>query len=153
VTRFSAHNHSEATLAADSQAVWKVLTDPDLLVRLTPNLTRIDADGDRWTWHLTRIPILSTAIQPSFTEVMSFEDGRRIEFAHDTDRTEERTGVEGVYLLTPRGERTHVAIDLTVWVELSLPAISKPAVQSTMHAFLAGTGRVFGRNMRRHLER
>lgn len=151
MTRFSAHNHSEATLAAGPAAVWEVLTDPDLLVRMTPNLHRIDTDGDRWTWHLTRVPVLSTAIQPSFTEVMSFEDQRRIGFVHDSSRTEERTGVEGEYLLTPDGDRTHVAIDLTVWVELRLPGVSRPAVQSTMHAFLAGTGRVFGRNMRRHL--
>jgi carbon monoxide dehydrogenase subunit G len=151
VTRFRAHNHSEATLDADRDAVWAVLTDPDLLVRLTPNLTRIDTDGDRWTWHLTRIPVLSTALRPSFTVVMTFEDGRRIDFAHDESRTEEQTGVEGEYLLSPEGERTHVAIDLTAWADLPLPSVSRPAVQSTMHAFLVGTGRVFGRNMRRHL--
>lgn len=151
MTRFQAHNHSEATLAADTTAVWKVLTDPDLLVRMTPNLSRIDTDGDRWTWHLTRVPVLSTAIQPSFTELMDFEEGRRIGFVHDSARDDERAGVDGEYLLTPEGDRTRVAIDITVWVDLPLPRVSRPAVQSAMHAFLAGTGRVFGRNMRRHL--
>ncbi|QZY30650.1 SRPBCC family protein [Nocardioides coralli] len=151
MNRFQAHTHSDATLAADTAAVWAVLTDPDLLVRMTPNLTRIDTDGDRWTWHLTRIPVLSTAIQPSFTERMEFEEGRRIGFTHDGDEERERTGAEGEYLLTAEGDRTRVAIDITIWVDLPLPRVSRPAVQSTMHAFLAATGRVFSRNMRRHL--
>jgi len=64
VNRFHARNRSVATLAATEDQVWDILVDPDLLVRFTPNLKSIDVDGDRWTWHLTRLPVLSAAIEP-----------------------------------------------------------------------------------------
>jgi carbon monoxide dehydrogenase subunit G len=151
VTRFSAQTTSEATLDAAPERVWTVLTDPELLPRLTPYLTRIDADGKHWTWHLTRIPVLSTAIQPSFTELMDFEEQRRIGFTHDPGHADERTGVDGEYRLHPAGEGTRVAIDLTIWVELPLPGLARPAVQTVMHTVIAGMGRIFAGNMRRHL--
>jgi carbon monoxide dehydrogenase subunit G len=152
VNRFHAHNASQATLAATPDRLWDVLTDPHLLVRFTPNLRRIDVDGDRWTWHLTRIPVLSHAIEPSFTEVMDLEEPHRITFRHDSAQVDERAGVNGEYLLRPVDERsTHVAIDLGIWVDLPIPRVARPAVQRVMGTVVAGMGYRFGQNLRRHL--
>ena len=151
MNRFHARNQSEATLRATPDEVWAILTDPDLLVRFTPNLRSIDVDGDRWTWHLTRIPVLSSAIEPSFTEVMELDQPKRIRFTHDDARADERAGVDGEYLLEPVGEGTHVAIDLGIWVDLPLPRLSRPAVERVMSTVVAGMGYRFGQNVRRYL--
>lgn len=151
MNRFSARNKSQADLRSAPEDVWAVLTDPDLLVRFTPYLKRIDVDGDRWTWHLTRIPVLSATIDPTFTELMTFTELRRIGFTHDPARPDERTGVEGEYLLTPRGSGTHVAIDLEIWCDLPLPRIARPAVSAAMHTVVAAMGRFFAHNMTKHL--
>lgn len=151
MNRFSARNRSEAVLRSAPQEVWKVLTDPQLLVRMTPNLRAIDVDGDRWTWHLSRIPVLSATITPTFTEVMSFEEQRRIGFTHDRSMPDERTGVEGEYLLTPAGNGTRVSIDLRIDCDLPLAAMTRPAVETAMRTVVAAMGRRFGANMMRHL--
>jgi carbon monoxide dehydrogenase subunit G len=151
VNRFRARNRSEATLESPPERVWGVLTDPDLLARLTPYLERIDVDGDRWTWTLTRIPVLHVTVVPTFTEVMTFEETSRIVFEHDPARPDERTGVEGSYSLTPHGAGTHVAIDLEVWTDLPLPRVSRVAVETVMHGVVAAMGHRFAHNMLRHL--
>lgn len=151
MNRFRARNTSEATLRSSPEQVWDVLTDPVLLPRLTPYLKSIDVDGDRWIWNLTRIPVMSATITPTFTEVMTFEERSRIGFAHDPEKTAERTGVEGTYLLTPDGSGTHVAIDLEIWCDLPLPRISRLAVETVMHGVVAGMGKRFASNMLRHL--
>ena len=151
MTRFSASNSSAATLKSSRADVWKALTDPELLPRLTPYLQRIDVDGDRWTWQMTKIPILGKSIGSTFTEVMTFDEPTRITFAHDPERPEERTGVEGEYLLRPEGSGTHVAIDLEIWCDLPLPKISRIAVETVMHGVVAAMGRRFAHNMLRHL--
>jgi carbon monoxide dehydrogenase subunit G len=152
VTRFHAHNRSSATLAATPEQVWEVLTDPDLIVRFTPNLRRIDVDGDRWTWHLTRIPVLSAAVEPSFTELMTYDAPRRIDFRHDPARTDEQAGVDGEYLLEPVPGGTEVTIDLSIWVELPLPRLLRPAVERVMSTVVAGMGLRFGQHVRKHLD-
>lgn len=151
MTRFHAHDRSEAVLDASAAEVWRVLVDPDLLVEFTPYLRRIDVDGDRWTWHLSRIPVLGRAIEPSFTEVMELDPPRRIVFRHDPDRTEEHAGVDGEYTLTPAGTGTRVTIDLAIWVDMPFPRLSRPAVQAVMSTVVAGMGMRFGQRMRRHL--
>lgn len=151
MNRFRARNQSEATLRSSQDEVWEVLTDPTLLPELTPYLHRIDVDGDRWTWNLTHIPVMSATVAPTFTEVMTFDEPTRITFAHDPGRPEERTGVEGEYLLRPEGSGTHVAIDLEIWCDLPLPRISRIAVETVMHGVVAAMGRRFAHNMLRHL--
>lgn len=151
MTRFSARNVSDAVLRATPEEVWAILTDPELLVRFTPNLKRIDADGDVWTWHLTRIPVLSSAIEPSFTELMEFDRPQRITFKHDETRTEEKAGVVGEYFLEPVTGGTHVSIDLEIWVELPFPRVARPAVERVMSGVVAGMGFRFGQNVRRYL--
>lgn len=156
MNRFRARNQSEATLHSSQDKVWEVLTDPTLLPELTPYLHRIDVDGDRWTWHLTHIPVMSATVAPTFTEVMTFDEPTRITFAHDLARPEERTGVEGEYVLRPETNPdgslgTHVCIDLEIWCDLPLPRLSRIAVETVMHGVVAAMGRRFAHHMLRHL--
>lgn len=151
MNRFRARNTSTATLRSSPDKVWDVLTDPELLPVLTPYLKRIEVDGDRWTWHLTHIPVMSATVMPVFTEVMTFDEPSRIVFAHDPAKTEERTGVEGSYDLTPAGTGTRVAIDLEIWCDLPLPRLSRIPVETVMHGVVAAMGKRFASNMLRHL--
>ena len=151
MTRFTAHNRSSATLKSSRTEVWKALTDPTLLPELTPYLRRIDVDGDRWTWHMAKIPVLGRTIGTSFTEVMTFDEPNRIQWTHDDSRTDETTSVEGEYRLEDAGSGTHVSIDLGVTSELPFPRISRPAVEAAMAAVMAGMGRVFAHHLLKHL--
>lgn len=158
MNRFHAHNRSEAILDATPDRVWSILTDTDLLVRFTPYLKHIDVgpcEGaeECWTWHLTRIPVLSSAIEPSFTELMEFDEPQRIVFRHDSSRPDEHAGVDGEYLLSPEGRCTRVTIDLGIWVDLPMPKVARPAVERVMNTVVAGMGYRFGQNVRRHLQR
>ena len=75
----------------------------ELLPELTPYLHRIDVDGDRWTWHVAKVPLLGKSIGTTFTEVMTFEEPHRIGFTHDKERVggaERRRG-----RVHPRGRR------------------------------------------------
>lgn len=148
---FTAHNHSEADIDASQEQVWAALTDPDLLTQLTPFLSEIEADGDRWIWTLTAIPVLTKQYSPRFTEVMTFEPLERITFTHDLLATQDTAGTEGYYLLTPNGGRTHLVIDLQVSVDLPLPRFAKLAVETAMHAVMAGMGSRFASNLLAHL--
>lgn len=151
MTRFSSTSRSTAQLAFERERVWAALSDPDLLPRLTPNLKRIDADGDRWTWHLGQIPVMGRSLGISFTEVMAFDEPERIDFTHDDDATGEKTWVEGSYLLTEHPEGSEVSIDLTVTADLPFPRLARPGVETAMATVMAGMGRGFGRNLQRHL--
>ncbi len=151
MTRFSASNQSEATLKSSQGDIWKALTDPTLLPELTPYLHRIDVDGDRWTWHVAKVPILGKSIGSTFTEVMTFDEPDRIGFAHDSERSEEQTEVNGEYRLRPDGSGTHVAIDLGVTVELPFPKAMRRPVERSIATVMALMGRRFARNLLRHL--
>jgi uncharacterized protein YndB with AHSA1/START domain len=157
VTSFSVSTTSSATVATDRQRVWDALTDPHLLPRLTPYLRRIephaDARGERWTWHLVRVPVLGSLVSPSFTEVMSYDEPSRIDFVHDPERPDEKAGVEGRYTLKESASGTDLAIDLTITVDLPFPGIARPAVRAAMRAVIATMGARFSHNLVRHLER
>lgn len=152
MTEFTVRNQSAATVAAGRGDVWRALTDPDLLPRLTPYLEHIDADGDRWTWHLVRIPVLGAVVAPTFTEVMRFDEPSRIRFEHDPARDDERAGVAGDYRLTEKRDGTHLAIDLGISVDLPFPGLAGPAVRTAMKGVVAGMGHRFSANLVRHLE-
>ena len=149
---FSAVTQAEALVPADRAAIWAVLTDPELLPRLTPFLTSIETEGDCWTWHMGRIPLLGTSITPAFTEQMTFTPHERIDYHHQPpDGARERAGVTGHYLLAAEEGGTRLATSLTVKVELPLPRLATPAVTLAMNGVLATMGDRFSRNLLRHL--
>ncbi len=83
VHRFSATTVSDAVVHADRHAIWEAITDPDVLPELTPLLKHINAGGDLWHWELSRVNVLGIVIDPTFTERMTFVDGRRIDYHHE----------------------------------------------------------------------
>jgi carbon monoxide dehydrogenase subunit G len=152
VTCFEATVDSVADISAPRDDVWKALTDADLLPRLTPLLSKIDVDGDRWRWHMMKIAALGVSVIPVFTETMHFEDGKRIEYNHTPpDGKRERAGAEGVYELSDVDGGTHLAISLTLRVDLPLPKASARAVQRVMRSTMNRTGEKFSQNLLGHL--
>jgi carbon monoxide dehydrogenase subunit G len=152
MTRFTASNQSAATLKSARPKIWEALTDPTLLPKLTPYLQRIDVDGDRWTWQVTKVPVLGKNIGSTFTEVMSLDEQTRIRFTHDKEKTDEQTEVQGEYHLEDRSDGgTRVSIDIEVTVELPFPKAMRRPVEGAMKAVMGGMGRVFARNLLRHL--
>jgi carbon monoxide dehydrogenase subunit G len=160
VTRFSTTDASSDIVGAPREAIWKVLTDPQLLADLTPLIHEIAAvDDDHWRWQLVGISALGTRFAPCFTVRMRFVDQERIEFEHDppTGATE-HAGARGVYDLEdvaadatfPDGG-TRVSIELTVHVELPLPSASRGAVERVMGTTMRRMGDRFAGNLRRHL--
>jgi carbon monoxide dehydrogenase subunit G len=153
MARFSATNESTATVHAPRAAIWDALTDPVLLPRLTPFLDGITADGDTWCWQMTRLPVVGLEVVPAFTEQMRFTEPERIDFHHaPPPGAKERTGVEGWYVLTEQGEeRTRLAINLTVTVELPVSRLASPAVTSAMKGVMATMGKRFAANLSHHV--
>ena len=152
MARFTATTESEAVVPADRMKIWAALTDPELLPRLTPLLRKIDADGDIWTWHMTRIAALGVSISPSFTEAMRFEEGRRIDYTHEPPRgVRERAGAEGRYELNDVDGGTELKISLGLEVDLPLPRSTAPAVRKVMEATMNRMGERFSANLLHHL--
>lgn len=151
MTTFTATNKSAATLKSARPDVWKALTDASLLPELTPYLQRIDVVEDRWTWHVTKVPVLGRNIGSTFTEVMTFDEPSRINFDHDPQRPEETTEVNGEYHLEEAGSGTRVSIELRVSVELPFPRAMRRPVEGAIAAVMAGMGRRFASNLLRHL--
>ena len=152
MTTFSATTENEAVVAADRADLWAVLTDPDLLARLTPLLERIEADGDRWRWHMAGLTVVGVGVAPSFTERMRFRDGRVIEYTHEPPPgVVERAGAEGWYRLTEVPGGVELAIRLTLSLDLPLSRFLAPAVTRAMAATMQGIGNRFSRNLLRHL--
>ncbi|GAB3997069.1 SRPBCC family protein [Nocardioides marmoraquaticus] len=152
MTRFSASKQSAATVHSSRAEVWAALTDHTLLPRLTPYLQRIDADGDTWTWHVVRIPVLGGSIGSTFVEQMSFEEGVRIGFRPHPDHPDQQTLVRGEYHLEERADdSTRVSIDIEVDADLPFPRVARPAVEAGMATVMSGMGIAFSRNLLRHL--
>ena len=153
MTEFSARKASEAVVPHARQRVWDVLVDPDLVASMTPMVAGIRAEGELWHWSLHRIPVLGSHHELGFTERMVFDPLTRIDFTH-LPRPDERAGVEGNYALgdAPDGA-TALAIDLSITVDLPLPRISRPVVQTAIHGVLEVMGAGFARGLERHLSR
>ena len=150
--RFSATTKSEALVAADRAAIWAALTDPVVLTALTPLLRHIEVHDDVWRWELTSFPVLGLPVDAKFTERMRFTPGRRIDFDHEPAKgVVEHAGADGWYALDEVAGGTHLAINLTLHVELPLSRLAAPAVERVMRAAMDRTGDVFGRNLERHL--
>ncbi len=150
---FSSRNVSRATVPAPRDAIWDVVTDPDLLAELTPLLDRIDVDGEHWTWQLGGIAALGVEVAPSFTERMTFEPRSCLRFTHDPPAgVRERAGAEGVYELRELDAgTTELGIDLTLTVELPLPQAMRGAVERVMATSMARTGDLFAQRLYAHL--
>lgn len=158
---FRARDRSSAVLRSPRSEVWAVLTDPDLVARMTPYVTGIDVAGDRWTWRMAQIPVLGISVAPTFTEIMDLRPEERIVFTHDPGRPHEMTAVTGEYVLTdapdapdaPGGydRGTAVSIDLLIACDLPLPSLARPAVERVMAGVVKHMGTVFSRNLLRHL--
>ena len=148
---FEASNHSEAVVPADRKEVWAALTDPDLLPKLTPFLRHIEVDGDHWRWELTKVPILTTSLTPSFTELMKFTEPTRIEWTHDPGPS--RAGRRGGLVRARRGPgwRHPPRDQIGVKADLPLSRYARPAVTAAMRTVLAGMGKRFGDNLLHHL--
>ena len=152
MSRFSATTESEAVVAADRSAIWAVLTDPVLLPKLTPLLRRIETDGDLWRWHLVGLSVLGIGISPVFTERMVFDAEKRIDYTHEPPAgAGERTGAEGSYVLADVEGGTHLAISLTLDVDLPLPRLASPAVTTVMQETMQRMGERFSANLLQHL--
>jgi len=153
VQTFSATNDSTAVVAADRAAIWAALTDPDTLVSLTPLLERIDVDGDLWLWKMGGISAMGVTVAPSFTERMTFEEGRRIEYVHEPPAGKrERAGAHGVYELEAVSGGTLLHVRITLCVELPLPGLARGAVQKIMATTMQKTGDRFATNLLAHLK-
>jgi carbon monoxide dehydrogenase subunit G len=149
---FRARDRSSAVLRSPRSEVWAALTDADLIAQITPYVTSIDVDGDRWTWRMGTIPVLHVSVAPQFTEVMQLEPEERIRFHHDPARTDEMTAVEGTYELADHpGGGTEVSIDLEISARLPLPGLTRPAVERVMAGVVKHMGAVFSRNLLKHL--
>lgn len=153
MARFSATSENEAVVSADRTAVWSLLTDPETLVELTPLLTDITTDGDLWRWQLVHIPVLGVSVAPSFTERMSFDPERRIDFDHapPQGRTE-RASAKGCYVLRDADDGTHLAVSLEIWVDLPLPKLAGRSVNAVMSRVMKRMGDRFSANLLRRLD-
>lgn len=154
VNRFEARNISEAVVPAPVEAIWDVLRSPQTLAELTPLLDGISVDGDHWCWRLGGFSALGVEVAPSFTERMEFVEHESIRFTHDPPSGEhERAGANGLYTLTRLDpDRTGLAIDLTLHVELPLPRASRRAVERIMSSTMVRTGDVFAERLYRRLD-
>lgn len=149
---FTARDRSSAPLRSSRSEVWAALIDADLIAKITPYVTSIDVEGDKWLWRMGTIPVLGVSVAPRFTEVMEFEPEDRIQFRHDPSRPDEMTAVEGTYLLTDRADGgTDVSIDLEIASRLPLPGLARPAVERVMVQVVKHMGVVFSRNLLKHL--
>ena len=151
MTCFSATNHSHAVVKAERKEVWAALTDPDLLPKLTPLLRTIEADGNTWRWHLTKLTVLGIGIAPIFTEQMTFDEPSYIEYSHRPPGKTERAGADGWYKLEEVEAGTHLEIELTMHVDLPLSKLAAPAVNRVMSSMMQRTGDRFAANLLRHL--
>ncbi len=151
MTRFEARTVSEETLPVPPEPIWEVLTSPRMLADMTPLIDHIDeVDADHWRWHLANIAGVGVAVAPCFTVRMDFTEAERIDFSH-APVGRERAGADGVYTLERVADGTHLAIDMTVHVDLPLPAMSRPAVTRVMDATMGRMGDRFTQNLYRHL--
>lgn len=145
---FSVTVSNSAEVEVDRHDVWTRLVDPQTLVRLTPLLTRIDADGDTWVWHLVQIKGLGIGVTPEFTEHMEFEPETSIVFSHRPPHgRRERVGAQGRYHLRDAPSGVHLSIDLTITADLPLPRAAALAVESVMRRTMTMMGDRFAANL------
>ena len=155
MNRFSVTVESEDVVAYPRSAVWDVLTDPDRLAPIVPRLDRIVADGDNWRWVLLGFNVLGLAVEPSFTERMTFVPGTNIRFEHAPPPGKRETaGASGEYRLSDvEGGGTRVWIRIQLHVDLPLPKVAGGAVRAVMRHEVDRMGDGFAEGLERELAR
>lgn len=149
---FRATTTATALVAASPEAIWQVLTSPELVAELTPLLDRIDAEGDRWHWQMSGLDVLGLKVAPAFTEQMTFTPYHRIEFQHaPPPGVVERSGVEGWYGLVEAPGGTQLSTSLEISLDLPLPRLAGPGVRAAMTGVVTTMGDRFSRNLLGHL--
>jgi carbon monoxide dehydrogenase subunit G len=153
VATFSSSTTAEAVVPVERDRVWEVLTQPDLVARFTPFISSITTDGgDHWVWHLSGLSVLGKGFSATFTERMTMEEGKRIEFTHDPPRgVKERAGVHGWYALSDHADGVLLETSMEICVDLPLPRLSGGAVRATMRGVIAQMGDRFSKNLLNHL--
>lgn len=153
MARFSHRNVSEADVPAARSTIWKVVSDADLLAELTPLVEDIRDRGEVWCWRMQGISALGVSMSPTFTERMVLTPEERMEFSHQPPAgAKERAGAEGTYTLADTvSGGTHLAVDITLTVELPLPRAAKRAVERVMAQTMQRTGDRFAENLYDHL--
>lgn len=155
MTTFNSSTTAEAVVPVERERVWQVLTDPGLVARLTPFVSSITADGEYWIWTMSGLTVLGKGFSATFTERMTLEEGKRIEFTHDPPAgAKERAGVHGWYALSDHpgpGGGVLLETSLEVCVDLTLPRLSGGAVRSTMKGVMSQMGDRFSKNLLDHL--
>ncbi len=150
---FSSSTTAEAVVPVARERVWEVLTDPDLVARLTPFISSITTDGDdHWIWHMSGLTVLGKGFEATFTERMTLEEGKRIEFSHDPPQGQkERAGVHGWYALADHAEGVLLETSMEICVDLPLPRVSGGAVRTAMKGVIGQMGNRFSKNLLHHL--
>lgn len=158
MTSFSASTTAEAVVPVERDRVWSALTDPALVARLTPFISRIDPVGEEhWVWHLSGVTVLGRGFNATFTERMTLTEGKRLEFQHDPPAdAKERAGVHGWYDLSDAADvdgkpAVHLATSMEICVDLPLPRLSGGAVRTAMRGVIGAMGERFSKNLTAHL--
>lgn len=144
---------STATITASREQVWAALTDPDLVARITPQVSGITADGDHWTWQMSGFEAVGVKLAPCFRVKMSYHEPERISWVGDpAPGSKDRVTTDGLYTLgEAAGGNTDLYIELVVKADLPLPGLSKAAVTTAMGRTMAVMGDRFSKNLLDHL--
>jgi carbon monoxide dehydrogenase subunit G len=153
VSTFSSSTTAEAVVPVERERVWAALTDPALVARFTPFISSITVEGDdHWIWHLSGLQVLGKGFAATFTERMTLEEGKRIEFTHDPPPgAKERAGVHGWYALADHPEGVLLETSMEICVDLPLPKVSGGAIRTTMRGVINQMGDRFSKNLLAHL--
>lgn len=152
MTRFTATTQTDSVITAQRDDVWRLLTDPAAVTRMTPLVHDIEVDGDRWVWHMGGIPGLPVPFAPTFTERMHFVPKTRIEYEHAPQGRHEPAAVSGVYTLVDHPSGTHLGIELEMCVSLPLPKLAAPVVQRAIGQVFAMMGDRFAAHLLAELD-
>lgn len=152
MTTFTVTTASAEAISAPLDDVWAAMVDPNLLAALTPLIDGIEASGEHWCWRLVTIGALGVEVAPRFTVRMAFDEPNRITFTHDPPPGKrEVAGATGHYDMAAIPDGTLLDIELSMTVDLPLPALSRGAVERVMGRTTQAAGDRFFHNLLTYL--